>query len=327
MDIDIVVLWVDGEDEKWLKEKRKYSPSINEDNRDRRYRSLDIFEYWFRGIEKYAPWVRKIHLVTEGHLPPWLNTSHPKLHIVRHSDFIPEKYLPTFSSHPIELNIHRIKDLSECFIYFNDDMFVINHVTLNDFFINLEPRDYALFSPITPSTNWYHILVNNIIALNRNFNFASTVKSHRSKWFSLRYGKLLLWNLLLTRRSGFSILRNGHLSIPFKKSTFMEVWDKEFNLLDQTCSNKFRNISDVSIWLMRYWRIAKGEIYPSKEIAGKYLNITSRNQIPEIRHAITSKLKVICLNDNISEDDYVVVENTLKKLLSNKFPLKSQFEL
>jgi len=125
----------------------------------------------------------------------------------------------------------------------------------------------------------------------------------------------------------FSILRNDHLSIPFKKSIFMEVWDKEYNLLDQTCSNKFRNISDVSVWLMRYWRIAKGEFYPSKKISGKYLNITNRNQTAEIESAITSKLKVLCLNDNIAEDDYVVVENTLKKLLSSKFPLKSQFEV
>ena len=68
--------------------------------------------------------MRKVHLLTYGHLPAWLEPDHPKLHIVNHRDFIPEEYLPTFSSHAIELNMHRIPDLAEHFLYFNDDVYL-----------------------------------------------------------------------------------------------------------------------------------------------------------------------------------------------------------
>ena len=117
--IDFVIPWVDGSDPEWLAEKRIYKPDMPDDAV--RYRDWDILRYWFRGVEKYAPWVNKIHFITWGHLPEWMNPECKKLNIVNHRDYIPEKYLPTFSSHTIELNIHRIKGLSQQFIYFNDD--------------------------------------------------------------------------------------------------------------------------------------------------------------------------------------------------------------
>ena len=125
--IDFVMIWVDGNDPEWRKEKDKYSNKVdnNTDNREARFRDWDNLQYWFRGVEKFAPWVNKIHFVTCGHLPKWLNTENPKLNIVKHKDFIPEKYLPTFNSHTIELNLHRIKGLAENFVYFNDDLFIV----------------------------------------------------------------------------------------------------------------------------------------------------------------------------------------------------------
>src|SRR5699024_690064 len=141
--IDFVICWVDGGDPDWLKEKKRYSHDNNNDDRDIRYREWGIIKYWFRGVEKFAPWVNKIHFVTWGHTPSWLNVKHPKLNIVKHEDYIPSKYLPTFSSRPIELNLHRIKGLSEQFVFFNDDMFLLKPVKKEDFFKNGLPRDIA----------------------------------------------------------------------------------------------------------------------------------------------------------------------------------------
>ena len=125
MDIDFVIIWVDGSDKKWLHEKNKYQKnSINIDAEINRYRDWDNLKYWFRGVEKYAPWVNNIFFVTWGHIPSWLNTNNPKLKIIKHTDFIPKEYLPTFSANPIELNLHRIEELSENFVFFNDDFFV-----------------------------------------------------------------------------------------------------------------------------------------------------------------------------------------------------------
>ena len=135
--IDFVMIWVDGADPAWRAEKNKYDSSDERgDNTEIRYRSWDNLQYWFRGIEKFAPWVNRIHFVTWGHLPAWINKNNPKLNIVNHKDYIPEKYLPTFNANTIELNLHRIKGLSEQFVYFNDDMFVTAPVKPEDFFRN-----------------------------------------------------------------------------------------------------------------------------------------------------------------------------------------------
>ena len=122
--IDFVITWVDGNDPEWIREKEKYSQNNAGDNREIRFRDWGILKYWFRSIEKFAPWVNKIYFITWGHLPAWLNTNNPKLIIVKHEDYIPSKYLPTFNSHTIEWNIHRIKGLSDNFVYFNDDTFL-----------------------------------------------------------------------------------------------------------------------------------------------------------------------------------------------------------
>lgn len=132
--IDIVIPWVDGGDPAWQKLHDSYTAGKTADNTEARYRDWGTLPFWFRGISRYAPWVRTVHFVTWGHLPPWLNLSCPKLHVVKHEDYIPSQYLPTFSSHTIELNLHRIPGLAEHFLYFNDDVFLAAPTTPEDFF-------------------------------------------------------------------------------------------------------------------------------------------------------------------------------------------------
>lgn len=144
-EIDFVITWVDGADPAWRKEKAGYAPSAQNDDREERYRDWDLLRYWFRGVEAFAPWARKIHFITWGHLPPWLNTEHPKLHVVRHEDYIPKKFLPVFNSNVLEIYMHKIEGLSEHFVYFNDDMFLIRNVKKELFFHNGKPCDMLLF--------------------------------------------------------------------------------------------------------------------------------------------------------------------------------------
>ena len=71
-DIDFVMIWVDGNDLEWRKSKAKYNGDEELFNiNDVRYRDWDTLHYWFRCVEKFAPWVRKIHFVTCGHVPQW----------------------------------------------------------------------------------------------------------------------------------------------------------------------------------------------------------------------------------------------------------------
>jgi len=69
---------VDGNDPKWRADKEKYNEFISKgdiSNQENRYRDWDLLKYWFRGVKKYALWINKIHFVTYGHLPEWLDTS------------------------------------------------------------------------------------------------------------------------------------------------------------------------------------------------------------------------------------------------------------
>ena len=76
--IDFVLTWVDGSDPDWLAQRREYQPGRGTDAGESRYRDWDNLQYWFRGVEKFAPWVNKIYFVTWGHVPKWLNTAHEK---------------------------------------------------------------------------------------------------------------------------------------------------------------------------------------------------------------------------------------------------------
>jgi len=326
MDIDFVIIWVDGSDEEWLKEKEKFSPKKNTDSRNNRYRDLDNLQYWFRGVEKFAPWVRKIHFVTWGHLPDWLNKNNPKLNIVKHSDYIPNDYLPTFSSHPIELNLHRIKGLSDNFVYFNDDMYIVKEMRKEDFFINNLPCDNAILDAISPTELFSHILVNNIEVVNRHFHKRDTIKENFKKWFNFKYGIELYRTLALLPWGQFTGIKNPHLPIAFKKKTYFELWEKENETLSQTCLNKYRNASDINAWLLRYWQLLKGEFYPAK-LNGKHYDIENIKDIENVVNGFNNpKYKMLCLNDSVNENDFEEVKKQLKTCFNKILPDKSSFE-
>ena len=130
--IDFVITWVDGKDPDWLEQYNFYkNDNINDHAKNNaRFRDWENLIYLFRSVDKYCPWVRKIHLVTFGHYPNWLNINYEKINVVCHEDIIPKEFLPTFNSRVIAIYLNKIKDLSEKFVYFNDDTFINNYINL-----------------------------------------------------------------------------------------------------------------------------------------------------------------------------------------------------
>lgn len=325
--IDFVLMWVDPSDPKWLSEKNKYTPNDGADASDKRYRDWDNLRYWFRGVEKYAPWVNNIYFITYGHLPKWLNTKHPKLKIVKHSDFIPEEYLPTFSANPIEMNVHRIKGLSDNFVLFNDDIFLINPTKPKDFFKNDLPRDAACMYINIPSGETIDAIMNNDIRIiNKHFSAREVLKKDFLKWFNIKNGKYLYNNVTLSIYNKFIGIHFSHLPTSFKKDAFEEIWKKEFETLDKTCRNKFRSPDDVNQWLVKYWQICKGNFSPRSVRWGKYYEYGMGYK--ELRKIFNSRRYLsTCLNDTIEDsklDEAIMITN---KLFEKKFPEKSEFEI
>ena len=141
-DIDIVITWVDMNDPAWKEEFNKYSHNpANEENGviDARFRDYGFLKYWFRGVEKFTPWVRKIHFVTSGQKPEWLDTKNAKLNLVDHKDFIPSEFLPTYNSVVIERYMHKIPGLSEKFVYSTMIFICFAIFLLKDFFRTIFP--------------------------------------------------------------------------------------------------------------------------------------------------------------------------------------------
>ena len=269
MAIDIVILWVDGNDPEWQTERKKYQPEKTQDAGITRYRDLETLQYLFRGIEKYAPWVRKVHLVTCGHYPKWINKKHPKLHLVKHSDFIPEEYLPTFSSRAIDTNLHRIPGLAEKFIYFNDDMFIINSIKPTNFFKHGLPCDIfserAICAHGNETVSYGYTLISDIEIIERHFKRHEVLKKQWRKILNLKYGKLFIYNLLmyiLPYKHFFGFYIN-HLPTGRLKRTYREVWAVEEKTLTKTASHKFRDGTDVNEFLFRFWAQVKGDFYPA----------------------------------------------------------------
>ncbi len=338
--IDFVITWVDGSDPAWLEEKARYQQKKKGDTRANRYRDWDFLRYWFRGIETCAPWVNRIFFVTWGHLPSWLNTEHPKLRIVKHTDFIPAQYLPTFSCRPIELNLHRIPGLSEHFVYFNDDMFLLRPVSQKDFFRGGLPCDSAIAdaTSINEKTNdgkviqaqsLYTSLIFNVAAINRHFSKKEVIRTHWTKWYSPLYGKELLRTLLLSPWVKFTGFKSAHLPYSYLKSTFDEVWANEEAALTAACEHKFRDQTDVSSRLFSFWQLAEGNFAPRSPKIGASTSIC---EDPEKNRQICEKItdgqyKMICINDDFHGDRFEETKKLFIDAFERRFPEKSGFEL
>lgn len=330
--VDFVLMWVDGSDPKWLKEKNKYSEvKFDVDASAARYRDMGTLKYWFRAVEKYAPWVNNIYLITYGHLPKWLNTDNPKLKIINHKDYIPEKYLPTFSSHPIELNVHRIKDLSEKFVLFNDDMYILNPIKEQFFFKNGLPVDFwkeNTFQTETSGDNFFdHIVLNDLFLVNKNFNKKQVVKGNHNKVYNLKYGVRNARYLMLNRRNYFCGFDITHTANAYLKSSFEEVWKKEPELLDRTSSHKFRSVLDVNQWAIHWYQMVKGNFSPTThKNYGKYFNVSDNND-ELIKYILDDKSTVACINDgNIPEKSFEKASLEIARAFERKLPDKSSFE-
>lgn len=325
--IDFVIIWVDGNDKNWQKEKSKYSSNKNADSRNIRYRDWENLRYLFRGIEKYASWVNKIYFVTCGHYPEWLNKNNPKLVCVKHSDYMPKEYLPTFSSHPIELNLHRIPNLSEKFVYFNDDTFIVNNLKPTDFFRNGLPCDMAVMNPVTARDDIYVSVVNNVVSiLNKDFNKKEIVKNNLNKYLNVKYGKYNLRTLLTLPWNRIMGFYETHNANAYLKSTYEDVWEKEYDILNETSTHKFRSSQDVNQYIFKYWQFCEGKFFPKKNIRKSYCIF---DNIDAARKAIeTSKYKLICLNDgnNNTEAEFIDAKNKILDSFEKKFPNKSKFE-
>ncbi|WP_197026396.1 stealth family protein [Oribacterium sp. P6A1] len=326
--IDFVLTWVDGNDPKWLEEKEKYDTDQHDNSATaNRFRDMGLLKYWFRGVEEFAPWVNHIFLVTCGQCPDWIDLSNPRLSLVTHDEYIPKDILPTFNSNVIEMHLHNIKELSEHFVLFNDDIFIIKPTHPKDFFVDGLPCESALLGVISSQNIndvFPHILINNNAIINKHFSKKEVLLKNKNKFFSIRYGKDIIRNIALLPFVYFSDFRDMHLPASHLKSIFEEVWEAEPEEMRKRSSNRFRSINDINHWLIKDWYICKGQFFPRSPKWGKKFELGIEDGAGEYIRNQTGK--TVCLNDSIDTLDFRMIQSKLIDAFECILPDKSSFE-
>lgn len=315
--VDLVYLWVDGSDKEWLAKKELYLKNSgkilgNEAVAECRAKDNDELKMSLRCVEKYMPWINKIFIVTDNQIPKWLDTTNPKIQVVFHKDFMPEEILPTFNSASIEMYLHKIPNLSEHFIYANDDMF-INQKLTPDFFFTKEGMP--------------------VIRLQKSICKKLAEKSVYS------YTILKMQELIKQEYGIFYDLEPHHNLDTYTKSICSECENK----FEYVTNNKFREKNDTQRSLISLYALATGQaklkVIPRTDfhlpfgttlfnkltgrygVDSKYLGI-EKSDLEKRFYYVNPKL--FCFNDNdrAAESDRINAKRFLRKLM----PEKSSFE-
>ncbi len=329
--IDIVIPWVDGNDPAWQAQRAKYAPRATGDSAaEYRFRDWGLMRYWFRSIDAFAPWVRRIYFVTCGQRPEWLNTADPRLVCVDHSDYIPADYLPTFDSNTIEIFCNRIPGLAEHFVLFNDDTFLVGPTTREDFFEGGLPKDDAVLGIIFTdnSTDLFaHTMLSNSAVINRHFSLPEVWRAHKGKFMSSKLDRgARISNFALFHTGGFGQFRINHLPTAFLKSTFDELWRLEPEAMLATAQDPFRSPFDVTQHLAAAWQYCKGKFVPRGGQFGR--NFKLGPDTADAVAAVTSgAYKTICLNDSGYEGNFEADQAQLAAAFEQLLPQRCGFEL
>lgn len=327
--VDVVVTWVDDGDASWraLRDEHLVADTEGGDDAGRadRYRDWDLLQPWFRGIARNCPWVGTIHLVTESPAPAWLNESHPQVRVVRHGEFIPAEYLPTFNSRAIELNLHRIPGLSERFVYFNDDMFVLRPLPETHFFHGDLPVGFGIMNAISLGDNVSHAMLNNLDVLNARYAKRRVLRASPWRWFTLRYGARLLQNVALIPWPRFTGFLNHHLPLPLRRATMAHVWSTWHDDLDRTCRSRFRRLSDLNVFLFAWWELCENAFAAGRlDRYGRFIQLSDESLDQACAVVQTASTPVVCLNDGPL--DFPRAKAALAAAFASRYPDPCRFE-
>ncbi|TAH69983.1 MAG: glycosyl transferase [Anaerolineaceae bacterium] len=333
--IDVIVPWVDGSDPEWIRERDARSLIYGAEKKSLssiRFQSWDNMRYWFRAIERFMPWINKVFFVTWGHLPEYLNEKSPRLRIVKHEEYIPNEYLPTYNSNTIEMNYHRIEELSENFIIFNDDFFPLQPIDETYYFKDNLVCDEAVEGHITPvetgaiSNMARYVQVNNMIIINKHFKKREVQKQNWDKWYNSDYGELLERTKSLNYWYDFAGFRDPHMPSAMKKSVLSYLWQIEGELLDRASMNHFRSYNDVSQYLIRYWQLCSGKFNPRRTL-GKFYQVDLSNYEEVARDIEEQKYQMISINEHCSPEEFTIIKSRMNKAFDAILHEKSEFEV
>ena len=125
----------------------------------------------------------------------------------------------------------------------------------------------------------------------------------------------------------FSGFYYQHAANSFLKSNFEEVWKAEPEILDNTCSHKFRKSDDVNQWVIKFWQMAKGEVSVRSPKSARCYHIKESNFSRLLEDISSGKYKMLCINDTAKTVDFEDKKQKVKEAINKILPEKSSFEI
>lgn len=233
-DIDAVILWVDGSDENHIQKLSQYVENkslLDKKGFLTRYLQVDEIEYCVKSIQRFAPYVRNIYIITDNQIPSFLknqpnNSEFENVKIIDHKVIFKgfEQYLPTFSGFPIETMMSRIPDLAEHFIHFNDDMFIVKETKSTDFF----------------TANGYPVLRGKWANFDKSKfkEFLRKIGVKKRRISKVTYKKTQENSATLLGMNKY--IKLSHTPFPMRKSTLNDYFNNNFEALHANIQSRFR---------------------------------------------------------------------------------------
>ena len=295
--IDLVYTWVNGHDPDYIELVNKYSIKPMDLNPERTRDIYQTLKYSLRSIEKYAPWINHIYLFTcRPQKPDWLNSDHPKITIIHHDEVFDPKDVPTFNYNVIESYLHKIPNLTEEFIYMNDDFLFGNDVSPSDFYS----------------------------------------EDGKTLIHGTLFGENLEWRIYNKKNDVFGLGIIEHSPLLVKKEWWQNMQDAKPELIESIKSHKFREGSDVMMYKLYRWYTLKHHSAQCKAIKlPELLKIHSFHKITNnpkkqersLQFLATKRPKFYCLNDDQGDSPNPEVANLVLTFLNDLYPEKSEFEV
>lgn len=301
--IDYVFPYVDCSKPVWQAEYKKATGTYIID-KERFTGVEDMLRYKLRGIEKYAPWIRKIFILVSDktQIPDFINTK--KVVVVEHKEFIPERFLPTFNSCTIEMFLHKIPNLSEKFIYSNDDFYITNIIKPQFFFV-----DDKIKCDLLNRKLWHKDDINKVWARIPQNTIALAAKD-AYQYYTKYYDGVNLWE-------------PPHVDKPMLKSNIEHVWSLYKNEIESSITMMRADKNLNQYLFIEYMMFHDKAVWASYR--HKYYQIG--NDTKKIIEAVTSDdpPREVCCNESCKSTmkDYELIDAAFRK----KFPKKSSFEI
>lgn len=310
-DVDYVFSWVNGNDPDWQAMYRKYKPGVDNDgNNQSRFHNRDELKFSLRSLEAYAPWVRRIHVVSNCAPPAWLDTQHPRVRWVTHEEVFNSEDLPTFSSHAIESRLHHIEGLANHFIYSNDDFLLTRPAKKSDFFepnglcrLKLERWGSVHGTPKAGDPDYLNAGRNCQALLERDFGVSSTQLHH-------------------------------HAPQALRIDIMREMEDRYAEEFARTACARFRSITDIAVTGFLFHHYAY--------LTGRALKSNTRTLLIQQNHDFRKRYKLLhaqrnhvnvesrylsaCVNDGANSHLNAQWNAATAQFLGDYFAVKSQFE-